>query len=225
MHKSNLFRCHCSPHGNENEWAIYVQYKLTYLINIQIPVGCIARLIPFHDASIVYFWRALNGNRGSGAAGGGGSLGPNAFVPSDFVLAANFPNLQPIFRFFSLSFYVLETALVPAVQTLNCALSAQYVLCAINFYFQLHSLTHAAVRDCRVFFLCTVLNTNHWSALCAHNRSLWTACYLLFFCNFIPFGWSRTFEVNKRTARGRENNTTVTIRVFNGPECDLCNIN
>lgn len=55
-----------------------------------------ARHIPFHDAVIVCFWRALNGNRGSGAAGGGGSAGPNVLLPPDFVLAANLPNSQPI---------------------------------------------------------------------------------------------------------------------------------
>lgn len=71
----------------------------TYLINIHTPVGCIARHIPFHDAVIVCFWRALNGNRGSGAAGGGGSLGPNVLLPPDFVLAANLPNSQPIFYY------------------------------------------------------------------------------------------------------------------------------
>lgn len=66
-------------------------------MNILIPVGCIARLMPFHDAIIVYFWRAVSGNRGSGADGGGGSEGLVAFTPSDFVLDANFPNSQPIF--------------------------------------------------------------------------------------------------------------------------------
>lgn len=65
-------------------------------MNILIPVGCIARLMPFHDAIIVYFWRAVSGNRGSGADGGGGSLGLVAFT-SDFVLAANLPSSQPIF--------------------------------------------------------------------------------------------------------------------------------
>lgn len=69
----------------------------TYLMNISIPVGCIARLMPFHDAIIVYFWRAVRGNRGSGAVGGGGSLGLVALTPSDFVLDANLPNSQPIF--------------------------------------------------------------------------------------------------------------------------------
>lgn len=48
----------------------------------------------------VYFWRAVSGNRGSGADGGGGSLGLVAFTPSDFVLAANFPSSQPIFLLF-----------------------------------------------------------------------------------------------------------------------------
>lgn len=78
-------------------------------MNILIPVGCIARLMPFHDAIIVYFWRAVSGNRGSGAVGGGGSLGLVAFTPSDFVLDANLPSSQPIlyvklflFFFFSL---------------------------------------------------------------------------------------------------------------------------
>lgn len=68
----------------------------TYLMNILIPVGCIARLIPFHDAIIVYFCLAVSGKRGSGCDGGGGSLGLVAFTPSDFVLDANLPNSQPI---------------------------------------------------------------------------------------------------------------------------------
>lgn len=65
-------------------------------MNMQIPVGVMARLIPFHDAIIVYFCRAVKGSRGSGAAGGGGSLGPNALLPSAFPLAASFPNSQPM---------------------------------------------------------------------------------------------------------------------------------
>lgn len=65
-------------------------------MNISTPVGCIARLIPFHDAIIVYFCRAVSGKRGSGADGGGGSFGVT-FTLSDFVLAANFPSSQPIF--------------------------------------------------------------------------------------------------------------------------------
>lgn len=55
-----------------------------------------ARLIPFHDAIIVYFCLAVKGSRGSGAAGGGGSLGPKALFPSAFELFANLPNSQPI---------------------------------------------------------------------------------------------------------------------------------
>lgn len=86
-----------------------IQWAATYLMNILIPVGCIARLIPFHDAIIVYFCRAVSGKRGSGCDGGGGSLGLVAFTPSDFVLDANFPNSQPIFIvffFFSVSICV-----------------------------------------------------------------------------------------------------------------------
>lgn len=64
-------------------------------MNILTPVGSMARLIPFHDASIVYFWRAVSGKRGSGADGGGCSFGV-AFEQSDFVLAASFPSSQPI---------------------------------------------------------------------------------------------------------------------------------
>lgn len=81
-------------------------------MNMQIPVGVMARLIPFHDAIIVYFCRAVSGSRGSGAAGGGGSLGPNALLPSAFPLAASFPNSQPI------SF--------DCNRCLNCILSVQW---------------------------------------------------------------------------------------------------
>lgn len=46
---------------------------------------------------MVYFWRAVRGRRGSGAAGGGGSLGPRAFCPSDLELElASFPSSQPM---------------------------------------------------------------------------------------------------------------------------------
>lgn len=75
-------------------------------MNISIPVGCIARLIPFHDAIIVYFWRAVSGNRGSGADGGGSSMVLVTLQPPDFVLDANLPSSQPIslyLFFFSLS--------------------------------------------------------------------------------------------------------------------------
>lgn len=65
-------------------------------MNIQTPVGCMARLIPFHDAIIVYFCLAVRGSLGSGAAGGGGSLGPKALFPSAFELFANLPSSQPI---------------------------------------------------------------------------------------------------------------------------------
>lgn len=41
---------------------------------------------------------AVSGKRGSGADGGGGSLGLVAFTPSDLVLDANLPNSQPIFN-------------------------------------------------------------------------------------------------------------------------------
>ena len=63
---------------------------------MQMPVGSIARLIPFHEATIEYFCLAVNGNRGSGAAGGGGSHGPNILPLSPFELDANLLNSQPI---------------------------------------------------------------------------------------------------------------------------------
>lgn len=65
-------------------------------MNILTPVGCMDLLMPFHEAIIVYFWRAVSGSRGSGAAGGGSSLGPIAFDSFDFELPANFPNSHPI---------------------------------------------------------------------------------------------------------------------------------
>lgn len=77
-------------------------------MNMQIPVGVIARLIPFHDAIMVYFWRAVSGNRGSGAAGGGGSLGPSVFWPSDLQLdEASLPSSQPmVFFFYGVTMFV-----------------------------------------------------------------------------------------------------------------------
>lgn len=38
-----------------------------------IPVGSMARAIPFHDLEILKSWRAVSGSRGSGAGGVGGS--------------------------------------------------------------------------------------------------------------------------------------------------------
>lgn len=85
-----------NPNGERQRDKVEFIEFATYLMNILIPVGCIARLIPFHDAIIVYFCLAVRGKRGSGCDGGGGSLGLVAFTPSDFVLDANLPNSQPI---------------------------------------------------------------------------------------------------------------------------------
>lgn len=46
----------------------------------------------------IIYTLAVRGKRGSGADGGGGSIGLVAFTPSDFVLDANLPNSQPIFN-------------------------------------------------------------------------------------------------------------------------------
>jgi hypothetical protein len=73
--------------------------KFTHFINILTPVGSRARLIPFHDAIIEYFWRAVKGNLGSGAAGAGGSLTfpfSTSFLLSLPLLLANFPNSHPM---------------------------------------------------------------------------------------------------------------------------------
>lgn len=78
--------------------------KTAYFINMHIPVVSIARLIPFHEAIIEYFCLAVNGNLGSGAAGGGGSHGPIVLSPSALELVANFPSSQPILNFFYSSF-------------------------------------------------------------------------------------------------------------------------
>lgn len=67
----------------------------THLTNMLIPVGSIARLIAFHDATIVHFWRALSGSRSSVAAGAGGSL---RLLSTPFLspLLANLPNSHPM---------------------------------------------------------------------------------------------------------------------------------
>lgn len=57
------------------------------------PVGSIARLIPFHEAIILYFCLAVRGSLGSGGAGAGGSGGPSSLPPPPLV---NFPNSQPM---------------------------------------------------------------------------------------------------------------------------------
>jgi hypothetical protein len=73
-------------------------------MNILMPVVSIARLIPFHDATIEYFWRAVRGRRGSGAAGAGGSL---TLLSVSFLLSpllANFPNSHPMIETFSFTY-------------------------------------------------------------------------------------------------------------------------
>jgi len=69
-------------------------------MNMLMPVVSIARLMPFHEATMLYFWRAVSGNRGSGAAGAGGSFALRLlsapFLLSLPLLAANLPNSQPI---------------------------------------------------------------------------------------------------------------------------------
>lgn len=55
-----------------------------------------ARLMPFHDATIEYFWRAVSGRRGSGADGAGGSL---TALSTSFLLSpllASLPSSHPI---------------------------------------------------------------------------------------------------------------------------------
>lgn len=69
----------------------------THLINMSIPVVSIARLMPFHEATIVYFCLAVSGNRLS--VGGGpqasrlGTLLPLEPPP---LLLANFVSSQPM---------------------------------------------------------------------------------------------------------------------------------
>lgn len=96
-----------------------MKWKITYFINIQIPVGCIARLMPFHDAIIVYFCLAVKGSRGSGAAGGGGSLGPKAF-PSTFELFASLPNSQPMVASKYLFYFVEITKVAGKLSNFHC---------------------------------------------------------------------------------------------------------
>lgn len=93
------------------------------------PVGVIARLIPFQEATIVYFCRAVSGNLGSGEAGGGGSLGPKVLLPPPLLLEVNFPSSHPILP-------ADRTAIVTNVNTL---------------YF----LNHKPLYILYTFFVCT----------------------------------------------------------------------
>lgn len=68
-------------------------------MNMWTPVGSMARLIPFHDATMEYFCLAVSGSRGSGAVGGGGSPGPMEFDAFPLEPLANFPNSQPIIAY------------------------------------------------------------------------------------------------------------------------------
>lgn len=61
-----------------------------------MPVGSMARLMPLHEASMLYFCLAVNGNRGSVGAGGGGSSCLLELFPSPRCTIASFPSSQPI---------------------------------------------------------------------------------------------------------------------------------
>lgn len=80
---------------NLSEWVFFFVQDYTHLTNMLIPVGSIARLIAFHDATIVHFWRAVSGSRSSVAAGAGGSL---TLLSTFFLspLLANLPNSHPM---------------------------------------------------------------------------------------------------------------------------------
>lgn len=75
----------------------------THLMNMYTPVGSIARDMPFHDAIMLYFCLAVNGSRGSGGPGLGGSSSLSLCLPPprlfpDAVELANLPRSQPIAR-------------------------------------------------------------------------------------------------------------------------------
>lgn len=92
---------------NSTQKHLLCRKACTYRMNMFTPVGSIARLIPFQEATIVYFWRAVRGSRGSGAAGAGGSLSvplSTSFLFSLPLLLASLPNSHPIFVYF-LSFF------------------------------------------------------------------------------------------------------------------------
>lgn len=80
-------------------------------MNMLMPVVSMARLMPFHEATIEYFCRAVSGSRESGAEGGGGSL---TLLSTSFLLSpllASFPNSQPMMKrflaLFSLHLWIL----------------------------------------------------------------------------------------------------------------------
>jgi hypothetical protein len=81
----------------------------THLINMLMPVVSMALLMPFHEATIEYFCRAVSGRRGSGADGAGGSL---TLLSESFLLSpllANFPSSHPMMPFsdlFRLHFFL-----------------------------------------------------------------------------------------------------------------------
>lgn len=83
--------------GGRFEWLFLAIFVGTHLINMSIPVVSIARLMPFHEATIVYFCLAVSGNRLS--VGGGpqasrlGTLLPLEPPP---LLLANFVSSQPM---------------------------------------------------------------------------------------------------------------------------------
>jgi len=72
----------------------------THFINMYTPVGSIARLIPFHEATILYFCLAVRGRRGSGGSGAGGSASPRRLLlpsPPSRCTMTNLPSSQPMF--------------------------------------------------------------------------------------------------------------------------------
>lgn len=71
----------------------------THFTNMLTPVGSIARLMAFHEATIVHFCRAVSGRRSSVAAGAGGSL---RLLSTLFLLPllASLPSSHPMMAVF-----------------------------------------------------------------------------------------------------------------------------
>lgn len=69
-------------------------------MNMNTPVGSIALDMPFHDAIMLYFCLAVNGSRGSGGPGLGGSSSLSLCLPPrsspDPAELASLPRSQPI---------------------------------------------------------------------------------------------------------------------------------
>lgn len=133
----------------------------THLINMLMPVVSIARLMPFHDATMEYFWRAVRGRRGSGADGAGGSL---TLLSTSFLLSpllANLPSSHPMAKLFPFCFtqafqrpFLFETIIF-----FDCFLASSNLVSPFVTLFRINLKRHFLQTTHLSRFVCFLLKT------------------------------------------------------------------